>query len=96
MIVHRVEPVDSLFRAEGALVLYERELVRLSPLGEEIFVAAQRPVGLEDLARHLAQVFGVPAGDPLEATGAAVRDLVARGVLREVVPNPPDEGNDRA
>lgn len=84
MILQRVEPVDVLARPEGTLLLYERELVRLSPLGGEIFAGAARPVPLEDLADRLAAAFGAPEGDLLDATRVAVQQLVTMGVLREV------------
>ena len=99
MILQRVDAVDTLFREEGALLLYARELVSLSPLGEEIYLAAGHPVAVEDLAAHLRDVFGAPDGaDLLDATRAAVTDLIARGVLREApaapstAPTTPDEG----
>lgn len=84
MIVQRVEPVDALFRDEGGLLLYERRLVRLSALGQHIFVATAEPVTLEELAADLARTFGEPEGDPLAATRDAVDALVVEGVLAEI------------
>lgn len=84
MTLRRVEPVDALFHPQGALLLYQRELVQLSPLGEEIFVFADRPVSLEQLADHLAEVFGAPDGDVVEAARHAVDQLVSQGVLEQV------------
>lgn len=84
MTLRRVEPVDALFHPQGALLLYERELVQLSPLGEEAFLFADRPVTLEQLAAHLAEVFGAPDGDAVEASRLAVEQLVAQGVLEQL------------
>lgn len=80
----RVEPVETLVRAEGVLVLYERELVQLSPLGGEMFAACAEERTLGELTEHLTAVFGRPPGDPEEATRIALESLVAREVLREV------------
>lgn len=82
--VQRVEPVDTLFREEGSLLLYERELVRVSPIGEEIFAVTAEPMTVEGLAAHLTSLFGSPEGDAVEATRVAVEQLLAKGVLREV------------
>ena len=74
----RVEPVETLVRAEGVLVLYERELVQLSPLGGEMFAACAEERTLGELTEHLTAVFGRPPGDPEEATRIAL-DRGVRG-----------------
>lgn len=84
MRVQRVEPVDALFRPEGAVLLYERTLIRLTPLGEETFHLAEQPVTLDDLAAHLLQTFGPPEGDLTALVEEVVAQLTAEGVLEEV------------
>ncbi len=84
--VERVEPVDALFRDDRALLLYDRELVELSPLGAEVFRATTGPTTVTALAEHLGAVFGPPPGDPVAATAAVVAELVDRGVLRPAPP----------
>ena len=66
---------------EETLLLFEHRLVRLSPLAQAIFEAAD--CASEDaLAAALERRFGAPAdGDALEATRAAVADLEELGVV---------------
>lgn len=78
----RVEPVDRLTTDEGTLLLYERELIALTPLAAEVFARCARPTTLDVLAAHLGAEFGAPDGTTLEeATRGVVAELVARGVL---------------
>lgn len=79
----RVEPVETLVRAEGVLVLYERELVQLSPLGGEMFAACAEERTLGELTEHDPRSSG-GRRDPEEATRIALESLVSREVLREV------------
>lgn len=82
--VCRVDPVDELRRDEGVLLLYERNLVRLSVLGDEIYRVSEQPRTVAELALHLAEVFGQADVDTEAATEAAVTQLLAEGVLREL------------
>lgn len=87
MIVVHVTPVDRLTTPDGELLLYERRLVRLGPLGAAVADLASGPVDLASLAAGLERLFGAPAGaDLLDATRTAVEELVADGVLRVVAP----------
>ncbi len=82
MQVRRIEPVDRLSRAGGSLLLYERELIQLGPIGTAIFDAAADVIEVGELADQLAATFGAPAeGSAAKATASAVDDLIARGVL---------------
>lgn len=92
MRVRRVEPVDRLTDRRDSLLLYERQIVRLGPIGTAIFEAAGIPIGLHDLAGRLEREFGAPADGGTElATQAAVDDLVAQGVLT-IEPEPDADG----
>lgn len=82
--LQRLEPTDALTRDEGTLLLYETSVIRLSPLGEEVFSATDRPITLADLADHLAAVFGAPEGGLLEATEEVVHQLELCGVLHRL------------
>lgn len=81
----RVEPVDLLVLDGEGLALYPDQFVRLGPLGSCLIAAAEAPRTIADLAYALTDAFGLPPeGDAVDATRAAVADLVAQGVLREV------------
>lgn len=81
----RVEPVDLLVLDGEGLLLYPERFVRLGPLGTCLVVAAEVPRTIGDLADALTDVFGSPPdADAVAATRAAVADLLAQGVLREV------------
>lgn len=81
----RVEPVDLLVLDGEGLALYPDQFVRLGPLGTCLVAAAEAPRTIGDLADALTDAFGSPPdGDAVDATRAAVADLVAQGVLREV------------
>lgn len=84
MKLQRVEPVDALFRPEGAVLLYERTLIRLTPLGEETFHLAEQPVTLDEIASHLLAAFGAPEGDLNALVEAVVQQLTSEGVLEEI------------
>jgi len=90
MTYRRVEPVDVLLGDEGALILLEHRLIRLSPLGGEVFERCTSPATLEQLAGHLAATFGTPPdASPLDATRTIVDQMVALGVLVDL-PDPDD------
>lgn len=85
MRVCRREPADSLTREGETLLLYERHVVRLGPIGSAIYETAAAPVELADLAEALAATFGAPPdGSLLAATTAAVQDLLGQRVLEQV------------
>lgn len=85
MRLQRVEAVDTLIRNEGMILLYPRQLVRLAPIGEEIYLAAKDPIELGTLAAHLGAVFGAPQGRSLrEATREVALELIEQGVLRRL------------
>ena len=82
----RIEPVDLLVLDGEGLALYPDQFVRLGPLGTCLVAAAEAPRTIDDLADALTDAFGSPPpdGDAVNATRAAIADLVAQGVLREV------------
>lgn len=89
MRVRRREPADYLTRDGETLLLYERKVVRLSPIGSAIFHVATVPVSLSEVADELEATFGAPTEESvLAATAAAVEDLLLQGVLEEVHPGP--------
>lgn len=84
--VRRIEPVDVLTRDQQTLVLYERGVVQLGPIGAAIFRrTASTPLSVRDLAAALEAEFGpTPEGSTSDATRTAVDDLVRQGVLARV------------
>lgn len=83
--MRRREPADRLTREGETLLLYERQVVRLGPIGSAIFETAAAPVELAELAEALEAAFGAPPdGSLLAATTAAVADLLRQQVLEEV------------
>lgn len=81
--VVRVEPVDLLMTEDGALLLYDREVLRLSLLAGAVFEWCAEPRTVAELARLLVDEFGAPpSGDIEDATAAIVAELRDRGVLR--------------
>lgn len=87
MRVRRREPADRLTRDGETLLLYERQVVRLGPIGSAIYETAAAPVELAQLAEALEATFGAPPdGSLLAATTAAVQDLLRQRVLEEVHP----------
>lgn len=81
MIVRTRPYADLLEADQQALVLYEGRLLRVSALALAIIRLCETGSALGDLAAALRERFGPPAGSALEATTAAVNDLVAQGVL---------------
>jgi len=82
--IGRNEPVDLLTGDEGALLLYPDRLVSISPLGAAAYELAENGIDLDELARGLAERFGVPPEESLEdATEAVVAHLVREGVLTD-------------
>lgn len=82
--VVRVEPVDHLAMDDGALLLYERRVLRVNELGASIFEWCEQPRAVSELASLLAEEFGSPPeADIEEATLAVVTELQERGVLKQ-------------
>lgn len=73
--------IDELHTEEGGLVLLKHRLVRLGPVGSVIREAAAEPATLSDLTASLVSAFGLPDGDPLALTQAAVDALIAEALL---------------
>lgn len=94
MIVQLRTPSDRLTRRPGAeqaggtpsetLLLYDGTVVCLRTIGSAIAEIATRPISVDELAAHLQSLFGAPPSDLLQATAAAVDDLLASGVLEIV------------
>jgi len=83
MRLTRVEPVDALAVGDETLLLFESQLVRLSPLAQAIFDLAAGGASVDDLAAELERRFGAPPeGTVRAATLAAVEELVGLGVVR--------------
>ena len=81
----RMDTVDHLVIDGESILLYEDRFIRLGPLGTRIVTIADTPRRIEDFAAALTDALGAPAhGSAAEATRAAVTDLLAQGVLREV------------
>lgn len=81
----RVERVDLLVLDAESLALYPDRFVRLGPLGTCLLAAAETPRTIDDLTAALTDAFGdPPQSTAAEAARAAIADLVAQGVLREV------------
>lgn len=81
-VIELVEPDDLLVHDGESLLLYGHELLRLSLVPTAITQACRVPVSLDDLAAHLAALFGTPNGQtPLEATTQIVEELRERGVV---------------
>ncbi|MEA5153905.1 hypothetical protein [Raineyella sp.] len=82
-----VEPVDVLELDDGALLLFERTVVRLSELGRTVVDLCRQPHSEAEIAGHLVDIFGTPPdGDLAEATACVIRDLLSDGVLRRLPP----------
>ena len=95
MRITRVEPVDRLDREGESLLLYERQVVRLGPIGTAIFDRTAVPRDLAELAEALAEEFGPPAtGTLIEVTRAAVADLIGQQVLMDADAPPEDRQED--
>jgi len=81
----RTDMVDHLVINGESVVLYEDHFIRLGPLGTCLVAGAQAPRTIDDLAGALRDAFGEPPQASAEdATRAAIADLVAQGILREV------------
>ena len=82
----RTDSVAHLVIDGESIVLFEDRFVRLGPLGTCLVTTAEVPRTNDDLAAALTDAFGPPArGSAVDATRAAVADLVAQGILQEVV-----------
>jgi len=81
----RTDQVDHLVIDGESIVLFEEHFVRLGPLGTCIANVAESPKTIHELAAALTDAFGSPTnGSAVDATRAAIADLVAQGVLQEV------------
>lgn len=82
-VVERIESVDLLTRDGRVLILFDRSLVELGPLGAAIFDYASEPITLDDLAAKLEAEFGPPLeGTTMDAVVSSVTGLVQQGVLK--------------
>jgi hypothetical protein len=81
-LIRRIEPVDLLRVDDTTLMLYETRLVQLSALAAAIYDLVSEGMTMDALTRHLEEEFGTPPDStPLEATSAAVEDLVGQGIV---------------
>lgn len=82
----RTEMVDHLEIDGESIALFGDRFVRLGPVGTHLIAIAGAPHTIDELAAALVDSFGAPAqGSSADATRAAVADLVAQGILQEVV-----------
>ncbi|GAA4403406.1 hypothetical protein GCM10023153_33400 [Ornithinibacter aureus] len=85
MKVQRRDATDVLTRDGETAVLIEGTVLRLSELSAAVYSLTAHAVEVSRLAGELERRFGAPAGcSALEATEAAVAELVRRGVLDAV------------
>lgn len=78
----RTDPVDHLVINGESILLYQDRFIRLGPLGTCIVAAASTPRTIANLAAEVTNAFGEPDhGSAVDATCAAVAELVAHGVL---------------
>lgn len=83
MTVHAVPVVDRLERDGRTLLLLERQVVELSPLGLAAYDAASEPLTVAELTEVLVGLFGSPPeGDPSEGVQRLVDELVGLGLLQ--------------
>lgn len=85
MTIRLIPPVDQLSRDDGALLLYEGNLLRLSPIAAAVADLARDGIDFEDLVTSLEARFGVPdTGSTTQATRAIVTELIDRGVIHAI------------
>lgn len=78
----RIEPTDVLAIDDGALVLYEREVLRITQLAAAVFEWCREPRSEAEITRLLLEAFGPPPGTPVEqATTALLIDMQNRQLL---------------
>lgn len=81
-MIRATPAVDRLDRDGRTLLLYERSVVELNPLGAAAFDAAADGIALDDLTTRLVEAFGSPPESPAaDLVTALVTVLVERGVL---------------
>ena len=82
MKVRQCPAVDVLQRDGEYALLLEDNAVRLSQLSFAIYELCATPADVADVAAALHERFGAPAeGSVIEATSAAVRQMIAAGLL---------------
>ena len=85
MTVHAVPVVDRLERDGRTLLLLERRVVELSPLGLAAYDAVSEPLTVPELTEVLVGLFGSPPeGDASEGVQRLVDELVGLGLLTAV------------
>lgn len=88
-VIRRITAVDVLEHDAGALVLLDTRLVSLGPIGAAVYELCGEDIGEGELVEALELRFGpAPGGTSLDATAAAVANLVSEGVLTRRVPEP--------
>ena len=81
-MIRALAPVDRLDRGDRTLLLYDRSVVELSPLGVALFEAAATGTTLAELTAAIVDVFGAPPeGSAGDLVHRAVTDLVQLSVL---------------
>lgn len=83
----QVAAADVLMRDGRALVLADGHVMLLSELSSEIVALAQEPVSVEEVASHLAAVFGAPPDgiDAMEQVRGLIAELADAGVVSVTV-----------
>ncbi len=82
MTRYRATPaIDELHTDDGGLVLLERRLVRLGPVGSIIRLTAADPATVAEFGDALVRQFGEPGGNLAALTQEAVDTLIAEGLL---------------
>lgn len=84
MTIRLIPPVDQLSRDDGALLLYEGNLLRLSPIAAAVADLARDGIDFEHLVTSLEARFGVPDTGSTKATRAIVTELIDRGVIHAI------------
>ncbi|MFP5415551.1 MAG: DUF1015 domain-containing protein [Actinomycetes bacterium] len=81
-MIRATTPVDRLDRDGRTLLLYERSVVELHPLGLAAFEASADGIDMDALTHRLVTTFGAPPeGAVADIVARIVADLVQRGVL---------------
>ncbi len=80
----RTSPVDALPIDDGLLLLYQREIFRLSLLGQMVYEHCEQPRTATEIADWLLEQLGAPPeGDLHESSRTVITQLTAAGVLQE-------------
>lgn len=84
----RTSPVDALPIDDGLLLLYQREIFRLSLLGQMVYEHCEQPRTATEIADWLLEQLGAPPeGDLHESSRTVITQLTAAGVLQETPTN---------